>query len=62
MICPVVALSFPSPRLRGEGAERTNVSEAGEGALLRLPLTRLATLADLSPRAGRGESRAEIAR
>jgi hypothetical protein len=50
---------FPSPRA-GEGAERTNVSEAGEGALpsvAKSPLTRLAALADLSPQAGRGEGR-----
>ena len=48
----------PSPRLRGEGAERRR-REAGEGGyrLSRRPLTRLATLADLSPQAGRGEGR-----
>lgn len=46
---------FPSTRVRGKGAERRG-READEGAMpsSRLPLTRLAALADLSPQAGRG--------
>jgi hypothetical protein len=62
--------SFPSP-LGGEGAERTrSVREVGEGAFMfamesRRPLTRLPRFrseVDLSPQAGRGEERPEIAR
>ena len=58
------AAAFPSPRMRGEGAERRR-REAGEGMSKmrsesrQRPLTRPACAAlrrvDLSPQAGRGE-------
>jgi hypothetical protein len=53
--------AFPSPRLRGEGAERPS-REAGEGALpdFEKPINRLLSLRsaiDLSPQAGRGKGR-----
>jgi hypothetical protein len=61
----MVRRHFPSPRERGEGAERRR-REAGEGAskferkplfpLTRSPSLRLAI--DLSPQAGRGEGAA----
>ena len=61
----------PSPRLRGEGAERArSVRKAGEGALRVAqafeeaphPVSSLCSETDLSPQAGRGEESAEIAR
>ena len=51
--------SFTSPRLRGEvGPPQRSAGGTGEGnpgALRQLPLTRLASLATLSPQAGRGK-------
>ena len=51
MVCAQASPFFPLPARRGEGAEDRR-SEAGEG----LPLTRLASLATLSPQK-RGEGK-----